>query len=335
MSAGAGEGAASSGETAAGEGGAAAKEAGGAPDAEVRLGLLSAFGAFGLWGVNPVYWKFLGGVPAFEIIAHRIVWGVLTFAAILLVQSRLRAAFTLLRTPRLRNALLASTVLIAINWLVFIWAVVSGRVLEASLGYYINPLLSVALGALVLDEHLNRIQMTAVVLAALGVAVLATGLDGFPWVSLTLASSFAGYGLIRKVTPVPSASGLFIETLLCAPFALAYIVWLMETGASAAAGAGWDIWVLLIVAGPFTAAPLLLFNLAARRVRLSTLGLVQYLAPSMHFVLAVVFFGERFTPVHGVVFGLIWTGLALFSWDSQRQRRVLRALSRTPAADKP
>lgn len=298
----------------------------GTDHAEVRLGLISAFGAFGLWGVNPVYWKLLTHVPAFEIIAQRIVWGMLTFAAILFVQSRLRAAFLLLRTPSIRRALLVSTVLIAINWLVFIWAVMSERVLEASLGYYINPLLSVALGALVLGERLNRIQLTAVALAATGVLILTTGVEGFPWVSLTLAGSFAAYGLVRKVTPVPSADGLFIETLLCTPLALAYLFWLWDAGASVSANADWVTWILLILAGPFTAAPLLLFNLAARRVRLSTLGLVQYLAPSMHFVLAVAFFGEAFTPVHAVVFGLIWMGLALFSWDSRRQYRAQRRM---------
>ncbi|MFP4003837.1 MAG: EamA family transporter RarD [Alphaproteobacteria bacterium] len=330
---------------AAGEGEAAAApqeahETRGAQAAELRLGLISAFGAFGLWGVNPVYWKFLTHVPAFEIIAQRIVWGMLTFAAILFFQSRLRAAFLLLRTPKIRRALLASTVLIAVNWLVFIWAVTSGRVLEASLGYYINPLLSVALGALVLGERLNRIQMSSVVLAALGVLILATGLDGFPWVSLTLAGCFAAYGLVRKVTPVPSADGLFIETLLCTPLALLYLYWLWETGAAVSAQADAATWALLIFAGPFTALPLMLFNMAARRVRLSTLGLVQYLAPSMHFVLAVAFFGEAFTPVHAVVFGLIWTGLALFSWDSRRQYRAQRRieaerLSHPPSAERP
>lgn len=321
----------------AGEGAAAAAQAGpaaqvaqaaqdtrGSQDAELRFGLLSAFAAFGLWGVAPIYWKLLDHVPAFETIAHRIVWGAVTFAVILLYQRRLRAAIFLLRNPRLRAALLVTTVLIGINWLIFIWAVVSDHVLEASLGYYVNPLLSVALGALVLGERLNRVQMICVALAALGVVILAAGHKGFPWIPLTLAVTFAAYGLIRKVTPVASADGLFIETALCVPLCLAYILWLAHTGAGASASAGWPTWALLLIAGPFTAAPLLFFNLAARRVRLSTLGLVQYLAPSLQFLLAVTLFGEPFTPVHAVVFGLIWTGCALFSWDSHRRHRRAR-----------
>lgn len=298
-----------------------APETGKAHTDDVRLGLASAVGGFGLWGLSPVYWKWLAQVSALEIISHRIVWGALTLGIILLFRRDMAAALRLLRNRRTLLPLLATTALIAVNWLIFIWAVVSGRILEASLGYYINPLVSVALGAVVLRERLGPVQWTAVGLAALGVTVMAAGVAGFPWASLTMAFTFALYGLMRKMMPVGAAAGLFIETALCAPVALAFLLWLGERGAAAFPAAGWEVGLLLILSGPFTAAPLILFNMAARRIRLTTLGLIQYTAPTLQFLLAVLVYGEAFTPVHGVVFGLIWTGLALFSWDSRRQSR--------------
>jgi chloramphenicol-sensitive protein RarD len=213
--------------------------------------------------------------------------------------------------------------LISINWFVFVWAVSSNMVLEASLGYFINPLISVALGALVLGEVLNRPQKIAVGLATLAVFLLSVQLGAVPWVSLVLAGTFGLYGLIRKVMPVSALQGHFAETLACVPFALAYLIWMARSG-DLVFGADLGTDLLLMLAGPVTAVPLMLFALAARRINLSTLGLTQYLAPTGHFLLAVIFFSEPFTLTHGLAFGLIWIGLFIFSMDSIRRERSRR-----------
>lgn len=281
----------------------------------IRVGLLSATTAFLAWGFAPAYWRLLIGVAAPELLAHRIVWGFVLVAAWLGLTGKLRAAFRALSDRVTRRALLGSTFLIAVNWLTFIWAVNNDHVLDASLGYFINPLVNVLLGLVVLGEKLSRRQAQSVVLATLGVAILTVGLGVLPWISLVLACSFGLYGLVRKTVRTDAMSGLLIETGLLAPFAAAYIVTQELAGTGALSRGGTATVALLLLAGPITAVPLALFTVGARRLPLSTVGLLQYVAPTGQFLLAVAAYGERFTTIHAVAFAFIWIALALFTWD--------------------
>lgn len=287
-------------------------------------GLALAFGAYIIWGLLPLFFVPLRGLGALEVVAHRICWSLLLLGTIVLATgrwSRLRAA---LANPRTRARLLLSALLIATNWLVYIWAITSHHVVAASLGYFLNPLVNVLLGVALLGERLGRAQAMAVALAAAGVATLAigTGAGTGLWLSLTLAISFALYGLVRKTTPVEALEGLTVETIVLAPIAAAYLAW---TGAPGLAAPG-PVPLLLIASGAVTALPLLLFAAAARLLPLSTLGLVQYLSPSLGFLIAVTLLGERLTTPHIVCFGLIWSGLALVAADG-----LTRARRRLPA----
>lgn len=275
-----------------------------------------AIGAFGLWGAFPLYFKAVSGVPAMEVLAHRIVWSVVWVAALLWLLRQWPDVRAALREPRTRWRLLLSALLISTNWLVFIWAVAQGRVLEAGLGYYITPLVSVLLGRVVLGEALTRLQWAAVALAALGVGYMLAGLGTLPWVSLALAATFGSYGLARKTTAVGAAPGLFVETLLLAPLALGFLLWLGDAG-HFGGDVAFDL--LLVAAGLVTAAPLILFAQAARRLRLASVGLFQYITPTCQVLLAVFVFGEAFTAGHGVTFGCIWLALALYSFSAWRR----------------
>jgi len=278
-----------------------------------------AVAGFGLWGMLPLYFKAVGAVPAPEVLAHRIVWSVVATALLLTLLRQWPAVRAALADRALCRRLAASAALICGNWLIFIWAVAHDRVLEASLGYFITPLLNVALGRLVLGEILGRVRGTAVLLAAVGVASLVWQAGIVPWVALGLATLFAGYGLIRKMAPVGAVPGLFVETLVLAPVAAAYLAWLAWQGTGALGTVGPAMDALLLAAGVVTAVPLILFAGAARRLRLATLGLLNYLTPTMQMILAVAVFGEAFTVAHAVAFGCIWTALALYSgrglWD--------------------
>jgi chloramphenicol-sensitive protein RarD len=289
------------------------------------VGLACALAAFGAWGVNPIYFKALRTVQPLEIVAHRVVWSVLVVAVLVHAGRRwgeLRAALA----PGSGRAVFAlTTVLISINWLIFIWATNNGRLLEASLGYFINPLVNVLLGVLFLRETLTRVQKIAVALAALGVVNQVATVGIFPWISLALALDFGAYGLLRKRVGADSTVGLFIETALLAPVALAYLVYLGATGALAFAHGTPGRDALLAASGVVTAFPLLWFVAGARRLKLATLGLVQYVAPTLQFVLAVGLYGEPFTSAHAITFGLIWISLALYSASALTARRA-RAL---------
>lgn len=278
-----------------------------------RSGLLLGVGAYVSWGLLPLYLHLLTGVPALQVLAHRVVWSLLLLAAIVLA---MRRAGPILAAARGRTLLLlcASAALIAVNWLVYIFAVQSGHVLEASLGYFINPLLNVALGMIVLGERIGTLQKAAVTVAALGVAVLAIAGGGALWISLTLAFSFGVYGLIRKVAAIDALGGLTVETALLVGPALA-VLWLSPAPVF---GRG-TIDLLLVLAGAVTAAPLLMFAAAARQLRYSTLGLLQYLAPTLQFLLAVLVFHEPLRAAHLVTFALIWTGCALYALGSRRR----------------
>jgi chloramphenicol-sensitive protein RarD len=281
------------------------------PDERAR-GLTLALAAYVTWGLMPIYFKALGAVPALEVLAHRVVWSALLVAVLLG-----RRGASSFREPfrRERLALLAlTTALISTNWLVYIWAVQTGRILEASLGYFVTPLVNVLLGVVFLGESLAGRQRLAVALAGAGVAILVLRTGAFPWVSLVLAASFGMYGLLRKRAAVDSVGGLFGETMLLAPAALAYLALRARAG-TGAFGAGAAVTALLLAAGPVTALPLVWFGLALKRLRLSTMGLVQYLTPTSQFLLGVLLYREPFGPAHAAAFACIWSSLALYSWD--------------------
>ncbi len=291
----------------------------------MNRGLWLGAGAYILWGLLPLYLKLLTGVPAVQVLAHRVVWSLLLLAIVVVVLGRLRTVRAAARGRTL--ALLgASATLIAINWLTYIWAVQHAHVLEASLGYFINPLVNVALGVAVLGERVSRVQRVAVGIAAAGVAVMALSGGGAIWISLVLAVSFGLYGLIRKVAAIDALGGLTIETLLLAPLSLVVLAYAGAAG-NAAFGQERSVDLLLILAGPVTAAPLLLFAAAARRLTLATLGLLQYLGPTLQFAEAVLIFGEPLRPVHVVTFAAIWTGCALYAWDAWRRSRMVVAVA--------
>ena len=300
--------------------------------ARTRAGLLFGLGAYLLWGVLPLYFKFLAALDPFEIVAHRILWSLIFLAALVSLWGRWPAILAALRNRRAMMMLGATAVLIAINWLVYIWAVLNDHVLEGSLGYYLNPLVNVLLGTVLLKERLTRAQLGAVGIAALGVAALAVGAGDGLWISLTLAASFALYGFIRKVAPVESIEGLSIETVILAPVALGFVLWLGATG-EAGFPADTATNLLVVGAGAITAVPLLLFAAAARRLPYSTLGFLQYIAPSIQFLLAVLLFGEPLTTAHLICFGAIWTALAIFASEGVRLSRAA-ARARKAALDK-
>lgn len=284
------------------------------------LGMASAVGAFLIWGLIPILFKAIADVPAVEIVAHRIVWAAVLMAVLAAAGAGRRRVRAALANPRTMGALAISAVAVAVNWLVFIWAVNHDRVLETSLGYFMNPLVNVVFGVAFLGERLRPVQWAAVALAATGVAVMALGYGALPWVALTLAVSFGLYGLVRKVTPIDAISGLWIETLMLAPAALGYLLWLGRAGEGVFLVSGIAVDGLLVATGIATAVPLMLFAVAARRIRLVTLGFIQYLAPSTSFLLGVFLFREPFTPVLQATFSFVWAGLALYSMDAARRR---------------
>jgi chloramphenicol-sensitive protein RarD len=287
-------------------------------DGERWAGAGYAIAAYAWWGLVPAFWKLLGAVPPFEIVAHRVLWSLLFTGPLVALLGRSSELRDVLRDRRRWLALCASGALIAVNWGIFIWAVGAGRIVETSFGYFLNPLLSVALGVAFLGERLRPAQIVALGLAALGVVVLGVGTGTPPWIPLALALTFALYGLVRKVTRVSSLVGLTIETALIAPAALATLFALGARGQSHFASGDVRTTVLLVLSGAITAMPLLWFARAARRLPLSTLGLFQYLAPTLAALLAVVFYGETFNQIRALALLCIWAGIGVFSIDSLR-----------------
>lgn len=286
---------------------------------DLPQGILAAALAYVIWGVVVVYWKLLPDVSPWEILGHRVVWSVVVLLPVVLLFRRLPAVLAIFRNPRRAAALLLSSVLIAGNWGIFIWAVTEGRIIETSLGYYINPLFAIALGVLLLGEKLSRLRIMAFVLAGIGVGVQAVALGGLPWISLVLASSFAVYGYVRKVVQVEALDGLFIETLIVAPVALIGFWLMMGQGELAFAHGDLVTDGLLIGAGAVTALPLWLFAYGARSVRLSTMGFLQYIAPTISLIIAVTVYDEPFGTVRLVSFSLIWAALVLVSLEMFRR----------------
>jgi chloramphenicol-sensitive protein RarD len=272
-----------------------------------------------MWGLFPLYWKPLAAVPALEVVAHRTVWGLVSVAIWVTWRRRWGEVRTAVARPRTLLLLTASAGLIAVNWLTYVWAVINDHVVESSLGYYINPLVTVVLGVIVLKERLTRAQVIAVVLATLGVAILTVGHGRFPWIALALAGTFALYSLVRKTVAADAVIGLLVETAILAPAALGYLAVAAVRGTGALGRDGAVVDTLLVLSGAVTAVPLVLFTLGARRLPLSTIGLIQYISPSCQFLLAVLAFREPFTSAHAGTFALIWTALALLTWDLRRR----------------
>jgi len=284
-------------------------------------GVALAMGATGIWAMFPLVFKTVAHIPSLEVLAHRALWALL-FAALLMAVTGRREAFSrAFYAPRILAVALVACVAVAVNWGVFIWAVAHDQVLQSSLGYYINPLVSVLLGVLVLREKLRTPAWAAIALAAAGGVVLVVRVGAVPWVSLALAFSWAIYGLVRKRAAVGSLPGLFLETLLLAPLALGYVSWLHVSGANPAFGQGLDDSLRLALTGAATALPLLLFARATRILQLTTIGVLMYTVPTGQFLLAVFAFGEPFTQDHLWAFALIWVGLAIYGWDSLRGSR--------------
>jgi len=300
-------------------------DAKGAASRRTRIeGISFALAAYSFWGFVVLLYRALDHVDVVEIVAQRVVWCLVFLGIVLGFRKSFGRLWSTLRSPRLLAYLFFTAVLMAINWSLFIWTIAEERVLEAALGYYINPLVSVALGVVLLGERLTKVQTMAIGLAAIGVIFFGVSLGVLPWVPLTLALSFGLYGYLRKIIDVGPAVGLFVETIFLSVLALPYLFWLAETGASQWIETPWTPW-LLIASGPATALPLVWFAAAAQRVPLATVGMLQYLAPSLNFLIAVFVFGEVVTIAHIVTFGLIWTALAIFSGEILLKEKRQRA----------
>jgi chloramphenicol-sensitive protein RarD len=285
-----------------------------------QTGPLYALLAYGAWGLLPVYWKFFGNTPAVEVLSHRMIWSAVFLCCLLLVQRRLPDLVALFKSPRQVRVLLLTATLLSCNWGLYIYGVNSDRVIETSLGYYINPLVTVLLGFVFLKERLHRGQQVAVVLATIGVGYFIWQLGTVPWIGLGLAITFAFYGLLRKVVQAGPLVGLAVETLLITPVVLLFVIYLASQGHSHFGETPLKT-LLFMGAGVATSMPLLWFNNAAKRLRLSTLGFFQYLAPSIALLLGVFLYGEPFTTIHGVTFSCIWVALAIFSATTLRLKK--------------
>ncbi|MFA3791420.1 EamA family transporter RarD [Aliiglaciecola sp. SL4] len=295
-------------------------------DRSLKVGVVLAVAAYAMWGFAPLYFKLLMIMPAPEILVHRVIWSALLLVILVLGFKQLGKVQSALKNPRVIKILLISGLLLAGNWLLFIWAVNNDHLLDASLGYYINPLLNVFLGRIFLGERLRRMQKVAVGIALIGVLILLFSYGELPWIALLLASSFGIYGLLRKQVAVDSLPGLLIETMMMLPFAIVYWVFFASQMSNMFSNE-MDLNVLLIGAGIITTAPLLCFTGAARRIRYSTLGFFQYIGPSIMFILAVYLFGEPLHEARLVTFGFVWLALIIFSFDSYRAyRKSLKSL---------
>lgn len=289
---------------------------------------VAALASYLIWGlVNPVFFKSLGDVGAVEIVAHRVVWTVVLVGIGVLATRGPAAVVAAVGNWRRLGILVVTTLLVTVNWTVFIWAVVNSRLVEASLGYFINPLVNVLLGVLFLNERLSRGRMLAVAIAAAGVGSLVVSYGAVPWVALSLALSFGFYALVRKKAAIDPVIGLLVETALLLPAALGYLLWL---GSDGAFGHGWGESTLLVLAGPMTAVPLVLFMIGASKLTMTTLGLLQYVGPTGQLLLGVLVYGEAFSSSHAITFACIWVALAVFTADAVHSHR---ATTRAAAAE--
>jgi len=263
--------------------------------------------AYGLWGIAPLYWRLLDGVPPFQVTLHRVAF----------FRGRMAQIMAIVRTPRLLGTLALTGILISLNWTIYIYCVASRQLVEASLGYYLNPLISIALGVLLLGEHMSRLRLAALLLATLAVAIKAVSLGHFPWIAPVLAVSFGFYGYFRKLAPVDALDGLLIESWVILPVSAGLLIYWYMVGTAAFPSPDRTRDALLIGAGPITAIPLALFAAGARRMRLSTLGFLQYFSPSITLVLAIFGFGEKFARLDAVAFGCVGIGLVLVALEGR------------------
>jgi chloramphenicol-sensitive protein RarD len=291
----------------------------------LRKGVVAAVGAYTLWGLLPVYWKALQAVPALETLAHRTVWSLLFVLLIQAARGRWEWVRLVRQRPRMLLTFLGSTCLLGVNWLTYIWAVTAGHVVDSSLGYFINPLVSVLLGVLFLGERLRPWQAVAVGLAAVSVVYLTLGLGSLPWIALVLAGTFGFYGLLRKTAPLGSLEGLSLETALLSLPALTYLLSLEVAGRANFGHAGASTTGLLAFAGVITALPLLLFAWAARNTTLGTMGILHYIAPTLQFLLGLLAYHEPFSPARLLGFCGVWLALLVYSAEALTHERLRRA----------
>ncbi|MBY7971763.1 EamA family transporter RarD [Vibrio fluvialis] len=286
-----------------------------------KKGVILAISAYTMWGIAPIYFKAISSVSALEILSHRVIWSFFLLAALLHFGRQWRSVVSVFRDKKKMVYLLTTALLVGGNWLIFIWAVNANHMLDASLGYYINPLLNVVLGMLFLGERLRKLQWFAVTLAAIGVAIQLVVFGSVPIVAFSLAITFGLYGLLRKKVGVNAQTGLFIETLVLVPAAAIYLLWIADSATSSMLANDWHLNLLLISAGIVTTLPLLCFTGAATKLKLSTLGFFQYIGPSLMFLLAVLVYGENFSADKAITFAFIWSALVIFSVDGLTQGR--------------
>jgi chloramphenicol-sensitive protein RarD len=288
-------------------------------------GYIAAAAAFAIWGIFPLYFHVLHQIPALQVICHRIVWSCVFVLGLMAFRGELASVRAALTNRGVVLRLAATATLITLNWLAYVWGVTHGRVVETSLGYFIGPLVNVLLGVALLSERLTPAQWTAVALATLGVGYLTTMAGGLPWIALTLAFSFASYGLLRKVVKVDSLPGLATETLLLAPFAIGYLIWSESTAVGALGHSGSVIDTMLIFSGPLTAITLFLFAYGTRQLPYSTVGVLQYIAPSLQFVCGVFVLHEPFDHARAIGFAVIWAALIIYAGEGVRLSRKQQA----------
>lgn len=286
----------------------------------MRTGILSAALAFLCWGLFPLYFHALSDIPPTQILAHRVLWSLAFLCIVLTVRGQWRWLLEVRGKPRIIASFAVSSVLLSANWLLYIWAVNSGHVIEGSLGYFINPLFNVMLGYVVLKERMRVGQWCAIGIAACGVLWLTWHAGHMPWIALLLAASFGGYGLMRKTAALGALEGLSFETMLLFPFAVSYVIWLSIHGQNGFGNAGHATQALLVASGPITAIPLLLFASGARRIPLSVLGLLQYIGPTIQLILGIYLFHEAFTQERLIGFAMIWGALALYAAEGLYKR---------------
>ncbi|MGD1992998.1 MAG: EamA family transporter RarD [Anaerolineae bacterium] len=287
----------------------------------MKKGTWYAIGAYTIWGLLPVYWKWLQQVPATQLLCHRILWSFLALLIVIGISGRWKAFAATIRKPSVLRPYAVAAVLLGINWLTYVWAVNAGFIVETSLGYFINPLLSVVMGVIFLGERLRSGQWIPVGLAAIGVVYLTAVYGSLPWIALTLAASFGAYGLMKKLAPLDSLYGLAVETGILFLPAVGYLIFVDQTGTGAFLHTGTASALLLVGAGLMTTIPLLMFAAAAQRIPLSVVGLLQYIAPTLQFLLGVLVYGEPFSQARLVGFGIVWVALVIFAIEGMLARR--------------
>lgn len=282
---------------------------------EPLSGIAFSVSAYVLWGFMPLYMKMVSHMPAFEVVAHRVLWSIPVAGIIVLWLRRTDDLVAALKSPRTLLMACVTATLISINWGIYVWAIAEGRTVEGALGYYINPLINVLLGVILLGERFTRLQMAAVACAVIAVGILTFGAGGLPWVSLALACSFGIYGYLRKTLPIGPTQGFLLEVIILAIPAMIVVAWVSMSGEGHFGQTGIGDMGLLVFAGPITAIPLILYAFGAKQLRYTTMGILQYIAPTMIFLTAVFVFGEPFSSIQAVAFIFIWTGLALYTWS--------------------